>query len=91
MNDVEKALVAWACQEIRELDELGRSMIPGYEPLEPQDMENLTSLEDLAAGSNPDDVVSKKRYDNVVGSLQRENEELSTALEEISYIASLLT
>lgn len=38
------ALIRWAVTEIRELDELCRSQLPGYEPLESADMQNLSAL-----------------------------------------------
>lgn len=41
-------LVAWAIQEIRELDEACRSMIPGFDPmLKSDEMEKLSRLEQL--------------------------------------------
>lgn len=45
MNDAE--LVAWAIQEIRELDELARSYIPEYLPLQSSDMDALQRLGEL--------------------------------------------
>lgn len=47
MSDHE--LVEWAIREILELDELCRSMIPGYEPLESADMHRIMQLRILAA------------------------------------------
>lgn len=47
MTDAE--LICWAVQEIRDLDELCRSMIPGYESLESSDMENLARMKRLAS------------------------------------------
>jgi hypothetical protein len=37
-------LVLWAVKEIRELDELCRSMVPGYAPLDSDDMGRLAEL-----------------------------------------------
>lgn len=45
----EHELIKWAVQEIRELDELCRSMIPGYAPLDSNDMHKVKELEALAA------------------------------------------
>ena len=42
-------LITWAITEIRELDELCRSMVPGYMPLDSDDVERLRGLEKLAA------------------------------------------
>lgn len=41
-------LIGWAVTEIRELDELCRSMVPGYDPLHSEDMEKLARLQALA-------------------------------------------
>jgi hypothetical protein len=45
MTEVE--LIAWAIKEIRELDELCRSLIPGYASLDSEDMERLRDLKDI--------------------------------------------
>lgn len=42
------SLVAWAINEIRGLDELCRSSIPGYAPMDSDDMGMLKQLEKLA-------------------------------------------
>lgn len=42
-------LIMWAVQEIRELDELCRSQIPGYDPLHSEDMAKLVLLQSLAS------------------------------------------
>ena len=41
-------LIFWAVTEIRELDELCRSMVPGYGPLDSEDMIKLSTLKDAA-------------------------------------------
>jgi hypothetical protein len=38
------SLILWAVKEIRELDELCRSMVPGYAPLDSDDMTRLSEL-----------------------------------------------
>jgi hypothetical protein len=44
----DKQVIAWAGQEIRELDELCRSMVPDYAPLDSSDMQKLAHLKGLA-------------------------------------------
>lgn len=39
----------WAVNEVRELDELCRSMVPGYAPLDSNDISKLEQLKALAA------------------------------------------
>ena len=40
--------IRWAIQTIRELDEVGRSMIPGFDPMDSDDMGRLKELEKIA-------------------------------------------
>ena len=42
-------LITWAVEEIRGLDELCRSMIPDYMPLDSNDIEKLKGLTKVAA------------------------------------------
>lgn len=53
MKAPDKELILWAIKEIRELDELCRSMVPGYDPLHSEDILKLRRLSTLAA--EPDD------------------------------------
>lgn len=43
----ESDLIQWAVGEIRGLDELCRSMVPGYEPLDSDDIQKLQKLREL--------------------------------------------
>lgn len=43
----DQEIIQWAAQEIRELDELCRSMIPGYRTLSSPEMARLKRLEDM--------------------------------------------
>lgn len=44
-----EALIRWAITEIRGLDELCRGQIPGYGPLDSEDMARIKELERLSA------------------------------------------
>lgn len=44
---VASEVIQWAIGEIRGLDELCRSMVPGYEPLDSDDMSKLQFLREL--------------------------------------------
>lgn len=46
MTDAE--LIHWAIQTIRELDEVARSMIAGFDPMDSDDMGRIKELETLA-------------------------------------------
>ncbi len=48
MND--QQVIAWAEREIRDLDELCRSQLPGYDPLDSSEMQMLKQLKKLAVG-----------------------------------------
>lgn len=61
MNMTKNELIRWAVNEIRELDELCRSMVPGYEPLTSVDMEALARLEAEASGAGEEYVESRER------------------------------
>lgn len=76
-------LAGWAAQEIRELDELARSMIPGYEPLDSREMDYVRELEDFANGEMVDDTT----YLEEIAELESEVARLEDALQHISSLA----
>ena len=45
---VDKALLRWAVQELREMDELCRGQVPGYGQFTSSDMDKIHLLERLA-------------------------------------------
>ena len=43
------ALLSWLVNEVRQLDELARSMVPGYAPLDSADMSKINEATAMAA------------------------------------------
>lgn len=54
MEDQDRRLIAWAVQEIRDMDELCRSAVPGYDSLGSAEMQMLARLKEMAAGATPE-------------------------------------
>lgn len=42
-------LIQWLINEVRQLDELARSMVPGYAPLDSEDMSKINEATAMAA------------------------------------------
>ena len=42
-------LIQWLINEVRQLDELARSMVPGYAPLDSEDMAKLNEASAMSA------------------------------------------
>jgi hypothetical protein len=73
----DKTVLLWAAQEIRDLDELCRSQVAGFEPLNSAEMEFLKRLEKLATGSK------EAAYPDL-------REELKDARARVEYLEEML-
>lgn len=100
MTSEEKGLIAWAAQEIRELDELCRAEIPGYASLDSQDMIRVKALERLAVGQEagvapdlrPDIADTRNNLSMILYHISRGRLDLAKAGVEdlIHYLGTLL-
>lgn len=79
MTDRDLEVLAWAAREIRDLDEIGRSMIVGFEPMSSWEMEQLKHLEKLAEGTE----IDERDYEAEIADLEAEIETLEEILADV--------
>lgn len=86
----ERTLIAWAVQEIRELDELCRVAVDGYEPLDSSEMGRLKELEKMSAGQAAE-ALTTEEHEKETRTLRKEVVRLQAALEEIHALTDPLS
>jgi len=84
-------MIRWAVTEIRELDELCRSMVPGYAPLDSADMQTLVTLAARAGSMEREDEGSELEAERALrvaaeDSAAKLARKLDDMMEEVAYI-----